>query len=159
MVGYLRSILQLSSTHAGFSLLLGEVQQLEIPPVMERTRTITGQDQEHRGTSHRDEVEREQDDELEDLPKRKWRIDGTGCRSAEAAGWVAGLGVDNSRGEHKLFLTFIYQNGIENIHQRLVHEEGLEQGSNYSGALAENQEGAVDPCSDTLEDGQEGHLR
>lgn len=127
--------------------------------MVEWTRAVTSQDQEHGSTGHRNEVEREQNDELEDLAKRKRRIDCTGGWGTETTDRVAGLGVNNPRGKHKLFLTLVYQDRVEYIHQSLIHKEGLEQGSNYSGAFTQHQKRAVHPCADTLENSQEGYLR
>lgn len=55
---HLRSILELASPDGVLSLLLGEIQQVEVSPMMEWPTTISSQNQEHRGPCNRNEVER-----------------------------------------------------------------------------------------------------
>lgn len=133
-----RGILQLASTDTVLSLLLGHVQQVEITPVVEGTRTIPGQDKEHGGTGDRYEDQRQQDNELGDLSERKGRIDGAGGRGAESLGWVPRLRVDNSGCCDELLLTLIDQHSIKDIHQGLIHEECLEEGGHDGGSFTED---------------------
>lgn len=126
--------------------------------MMERTAAVPGQDQEHRRASHWNEVEWQQDDKFNDLSQRERCIDCAGGWYAEATWRVTGFGIYYPRNKHKLLLTFIHQDRVEYIHQRLIHKECLEQGGDYGRAFTQHQECAVHPGTDTLEDGQEGHL-
>lgn len=127
--------------------------------MVERTGAVPGQNQEHGRTGHGDEVERQQKNKLDDLSQRERRIDRTGGWCTETTWRVTGLRINNPRRKHKLFLTLIHKDGVEYIHQCLVHKECLEQGCNYNGAFAQYQECAVHPCAGALEDGQERNLR
>src|SRR4051794_9215813 len=80
---HLRGILQLASTDAFLPLLLAHIKQVEVAPVVEGTGTIASQNEKHGSASHGDKDERKQNNELNDLPQRKGRIDGTGGRRAE----------------------------------------------------------------------------
>lgn len=90
-----RSILELAPAYALLSLLLRVVQQLVIAPVVEGAPSVARQDEEHGRSSHRDEVEWQQQDELEDLSQGEGSIDSAGGRSAETTGRVVALGVDD----------------------------------------------------------------
>lgn len=48
---------------------------------------------------------------------------------------------------------------VEDVHLRLIDEEGLEEDGDDGSALTEHQEGAVDPCAGLVEEVQEGDLR
>lgn len=126
--------------------------------MVKRTGAVPGQDQEHRRASHRNEVEWQQNNKFNDLAQRERRIDCAGGWCAETTCWVTGLGINDPRSKHKLFLTLIYQDRVEYVHQCLIHEECLEQGCNYSGAFTQHQKCAVHPCAGALEDCQESYL-
>lgn len=53
----LRSILKLLLANSFFPLLLRHIQQLEVPPVVQRPSTISRQQQEHRHTRNGNQVE------------------------------------------------------------------------------------------------------
>lgn len=127
--------------------------------MMEWTPTVTGQNQKHGGTRHGDKVEREQNNKLENLPQRERRIDRASCRGAEAADGVAGFGIDDPRSKDKLLMSLIHKHGVKDIDLGFVDEECLEERRDNRGTFTQDQECTVDPCSNALENREEGNLR
>lgn len=91
---YLRSILQLPATDPLFPLLLREIQQLEIAPVVEGPRPVARQHEEHEGAAWEgNKVQREQHDEFQNLSQGERRIDGALGGLAESLDDVVALRV------------------------------------------------------------------
>lgn len=56
-------------------------------------------------------------------------------------------------------MTLVHEDRIEDIDQRLIDKECLEQRSHNGGALSQDQKGAIDPRAGALEDGEKRDLR
>ena len=55
--------------------------------------------------------------------------------------------VDRSPFLHEILEALIHQHGVEDVDLRFVDEEGFEQECDEYAALAEDEEGPVDPCA------------
>jgi hypothetical protein len=179
-------VLALARADDGAAVAPAEAEQLEVPPVLERARAVAGQDEEEDGPE-RDEREREQHDELADLPERERAVDrreprraeardrvrlaarcGRGCREevAPARDEVLEALVDEhlrrGRSQHCFAQGTAQRDtyGVEDVDERLVDEERLEDERDDRGALAKHEQRAVHPRERAaVEDREERDLR
>ena len=94
---------------------------------MEWASSVSGNKQEHRCTSHRYQVHREEDNEFEDLPEGEWGVDGTCCGFAKLLDWVFPVGIKYTGACNKICVAFIDEDGVEDIDKRFVDEECFEE--------------------------------
>lgn len=127
--------------------------------MVKRARAVSSQDQEHRHPGHGHEIERQENDKLDDLPQRKGRIDRARRGLAELFDRVVGVRMEDSLPADERFQPFIQQNRVKDVHLGLVDEEGFEQQRDYRGAFSQHQHGSIDPGPAALEDGEKRNLR
>ena len=94
--------------------------------MLQRPRSITSQDQEHRRARHRYQVEGKKDDELGDLSEGKGRVDGRHGGLAELLYRVFAIGVENARSRDQVFVALLDEDGVEDVNEGFVDEEGFE---------------------------------
>lgn len=103
---------------------------------MKWTGSVSGQDEEHGHSGHRDQIQREQDNKLDNLPKGEGRVDSTRCRFAEFLDRICAIGMEDPLSSDELFVAFIQEDSVEDIDQGLVHEECFEERANQSRPFA-----------------------
>lgn len=168
------SVLQLPPLYHPILRLPIHVQQLKVPPMMQRARAIPRQEQEDRHAQHRNQIERQEHDKLEDLAERKRaihrrpkRLPQPLHRVLQVAAALAGCYQRRFHGQrrhgpvaaHEVLEPLLDQHGVEHVDLRLVDEEGFEEDGDDGGTLAEHEDGAVEPGACGVEDGEEGDLR
>lgn len=127
--------------------------------MMERPGSITGQDEEHWRSRHRDQIQRQQDNELEDLPQRKWRVNSARDGLAEPSCRVLFIWVQDPGTCDQCLVAFIHKHRVEHVHQSFIDEKSLEERLHNGSSLAQDQNSSVEPRSGSLEDREECNLR
>lgn len=132
---------------------------MKIPIVMKRACTVSRHDQEQGRSSDRNEIERQEDDEFDDLPQRERRVYGRRHGLAELFDWIASCGIYHPRCSDEMTASLVDQGGVEHVDESLVRKETFKEEGRDSGSLAQNQEGCVQEGKmPAMENGEEGDL-
>ena len=127
---------------------------------MQRSSSIPRQDQKERRTHKRYQVQRQEDDELHNLPYRERAIHSANPWPPQHLHRIRLLSIQISLPLHQLITPFFDKHSVEDIHQRFVHEKSFEQQGRDGSPFSEHQERAVDPGEgEGVEDGEEEDLR
>src|SRR5215471_9600236 len=94
---------------------------------MKRASPIPCQDQKHGSSCHGNKIEWKQKNKLHNLPQGKRRVDGAHSWFPQRLHRVGTIWMQSPRRTEQFLLPSIQEYGIEDIDQRLVHEECLEE--------------------------------
>lgn len=121
--------------------------------MMKWTSAVTSKYEKQGDSNHGNEIERQQDNELDDLPQGERRVNGLLGRLAQFFNWVIGIRVQSALLGNQRFESFVDHYGVEYVDEGLVHEECFEKQGYDSGAFSQYQDSAVHPCTSSLKDG------
>jgi hypothetical protein len=149
-----------SPPHKFISLLPIEIQKLEISPVCQRTRSVTGADQKCGHANNGNEIKRKKQNELDNLAEGKRSIDrGLGGFTQPFQRVAVTFFGNRAESRNQVGTTLFHEDGVEDVDLCLVDEECFEQDGDDGGTFSENQEGSVKPGTSVVEDCQKSDLR
>lgn len=127
--------------------------------VMKRACTVSRHDQEQGRSCHRNEIERQEDYEFDDLPQGERRVYGGRHGFAQLFDWIASCGIYHPRCSDEVTASLVDQSGVEHVDEGLVGKEAFKEEGGDSGSLAQNQEGCIQEGKvPAMENGEEGDL-
>jgi hypothetical protein len=145
-------VLHFSSLDILLPLLLAQPKQLEVPPVMERTSSVSCDDEEDRYTNERYEIDGQENDELDDLSEAEGAVNCTFRWLSKHLSRILYIIVECSGLAHKILEAFVDEDRIKNVYQSFVDQEGFEKKCYDDLTLPKHQNGRIDPCCRTMED-------
>ena len=98
--------------------------------MVERSGSISRYYQEDWNTNKRYEVDREEEDELNDLPKAERTVYGRATGLSKRLDGILCARVDDPALLDQIFKSLRYQNSVKHVYQSLVDEEGFEKQCN-----------------------------
>lgn len=130
--------------------------------MQQRPRAVTGQNQEARHAEPGNQIQREQQHKLDDLPQGEGPEHCLSDRFAEPDAGVRAVlvGSYGPRGAHEVLVPLGDEHRVEHVDLRLVDEKGLKQHGRDGGAFPEHEHGAIEPgAGAALEYGEQEDLR
>lgn len=126
--------------------------------MLQWSRSISGEDEEHRRACHRYQIQRQKDDKFGNLAKGEGRVDSRDGGSAKLLHRIFAIGVDDARRRDQVCIAFIYEDGVKYIDQGFVDEKGFEEQGDDGCTFTKDEEGSIQPCQVAVEDCQKGDL-
>ena len=120
--------------------------------MLQRSRSISGQEEEHGRTSYWYQVERQEDDEFSDLSEGEGGIDSRYCGFTQLLHRIFAIGVEDARGGYQVCVTLIDEDCVEDINKSFVNEEGFEEKGDDGSAFSKDEESGIKPCEMAVED-------
>ncbi len=121
------SVAQLPPRDESLTILFRKRPQFEVSPMVEGSGAISSQDEEHWRSRDRDQIEGQEQDEFGNLAKREGRVEGRSGGFPELLERVLFISlVKGAGGGDEILKTLIDEDGIEDVDERFIDEEGFE---------------------------------
>ena len=115
--------------------------------MLEWASSVPCDDEKDGYTDERYEVERQEKDELNNLPQAEGAVDCTFCWFSKHFGRILRISVKYSGLPDKILEVLVDQDTIKDVHQSFINQECLEEECYDYLTFTKDQESCIDPCS------------
>lgn len=138
--------------NVSLALFLAEREKLEISPVMKRPPPVPSYDEEDRHTDEGYDVDRQKDDELDDLPQAERAVDCTSRWLPQHLCRILCIRIQQPGLTHQILQACIDEDGIKDVHQGFIDEERFEKERNDDLSFSQHQNSGTQPRGRTMEE-------